>query len=199
MFVLAQECCVSGLWAVCKSQRLGGRQHHFLIPQMFSQLFLSLLVHKEMLTTHTQRHIHMESLQTIIWVHWMKCQPPDTASHCRKDLRGRWRDAPLQQLEARWLFHVFMSHWRSIKFDHHSLRPILHVCVCLCSLKETKPHAYIHHYKASILISSAPQFQCSPHNASIFFVGQYISSLPVGTKIIFLTGRDFFSWHIFDK
>lgn len=47
------------------------------------------------------------------------------------DLGGRWRETPHQQLEARWLFHVFISIWRSIKLDWQSLSSILCVCVCV--------------------------------------------------------------------
>lgn len=61
MFVLAQERCVFGLWAACKSQRLGGRENHRLIPQLFSQPFLrldSLTAYKEIFTVHTKRAKH---------------------------------------------------------------------------------------------------------------------------------------------
>lgn len=56
MFILAQEHCESGLWAACKSLRLGGRENHRLILQLFAQPFLcldSLTAHKEMFTVHT--------------------------------------------------------------------------------------------------------------------------------------------------
>lgn len=55
------ECLVSGLWAVCKSQRLGSRQYHRLSLQLFSQLCLCLLTHKDALTLHTQGR--METLR----------------------------------------------------------------------------------------------------------------------------------------
>lgn len=55
MFSLAQQRWVSGLWAVCKSQRLGGRENHRLIPQLFPQpLFWldSLIAYKENCPVH---------------------------------------------------------------------------------------------------------------------------------------------------
>lgn len=65
MFILAQEHCVSGLWAACKSQRLGGRKNHRLTPQLFSQPFVclhSLTTHKEMFAVQTQTHTHTRRL-----------------------------------------------------------------------------------------------------------------------------------------
>lgn len=56
--------CVSGLWAVCKSQRLGWRENHRLIPQLFSQPFLFLdspTAHKDLFTVHTRKHTHRPS------------------------------------------------------------------------------------------------------------------------------------------
>lgn len=54
------------------------------------------------------------------------------ASHHTEDPGGRQRETPQKQLEVRWLFHVFISQWRAINLDWHSLEHILCVCVCMC-------------------------------------------------------------------
>lgn len=75
----------------------------------------------------------------------MKCQPLDRASHPREERSGRWRETPHRQLEAGWLFHVFISHWRSIKYDWPCLGSILWTClpayVCVCVLIQDSDRA----------------------------------------------------------
>lgn len=98
---------LSGLWTACKSLRLGQRENHRLISQLFAQPFLflgSLTAHKEMFTVQTHaEHGQLSDNESffVASVQWVKCQPLDAASHHREDLSGRWRETPHQQLEAR--------------------------------------------------------------------------------------------------
>lgn len=101
-------------------------------------------------------------------VQWVKYQPPDAASHHRQDLSGRWRETPHQQLEARWLFHVFMSHWRSIKPDRHSLGPILFVCAF-------DPHPPVRErerqsQRTACMYSSVPDKYCMAEYTITFYI-----------------------------
>lgn len=91
MLLLAQQFCVSGLWAMCKSLRLGGRQNRSLIPQLFSQPFPSILDHKEMFTVHTQRLRHEDTCTWRAYWQWK-------GVFLCKQVSSEWSASPQVQL-----------------------------------------------------------------------------------------------------
>lgn len=144
----------------------------------------------------------MQSLLTIITissslrnVQCRKCQLPDAAETERILARG-WE----KQLETRWLFHVFMSRWRSIKFDQCSLGPIL--CV-VCSkwerLKEEKSQRQRHTCMYSSVsgrycVSSTCGLRYTPHNILYHFLSALLALCCQWAHInsLLLSGKYFF-------
>lgn len=126
--------------------------------------------------------------------------PAARCSRDREDPSERLRKAPHQQLETRWLFHVFMSRWRSIKFDQCSLGPIL--CV-VCSKWERLKEEKSQRQRRTCMYSSVSGRYCvsstcgsryTPHNILYHFLSAllalcrqwaHINSLLLSRKDIF--------------
>ena len=82
---------VSGLCAVCKSLRLGGRQNLCLIPRLFSQAFTYVLAHKKMFTVHAQRLGHEGTCAYWQWIGVFLC----------RQVSSEWSAGPQVQLVVR--------------------------------------------------------------------------------------------------
>lgn len=69
MFLLAQGRRECGLWAACKSLRLGGGETRRLIPQLFTQPFFLSGQHdcsqRNVYCMHTRRQMHIQSLAMV--------------------------------------------------------------------------------------------------------------------------------------
>lgn len=158
MFLLAQGRCECGLWAACKSLRLGGGETRRLILQLFTQPFFfcldSMTAHKEMFTarTHMKANAHTELSNGESELFLVAKYPENEVPAPRWSLsswRGAQREVERNSTPAAGSrMTVPCVH---LSLEIHKVRltlPGIHpfdvsacVCVCVCVLKQDNDRA----------------------------------------------------------
>lgn len=128
MSFLAQSCCVSGFWALCKSQCWSGRIT-VSFPSCSHSRFSALpspIVYREMFTVHTQRHhtniqcIMLKPASGMLTNAQQRFSDSKVAHMSSPLMNGRPQCEEKVQLLDINDCYVFLSQRRSVKIDNTS-------------------------------------------------------------------------------